>query len=69
MTVSEVMDVASVLAHLQKLHNIDTDPGIGPLRLADFRYIAEKIAEDWNTYGIARELALDISRRVPEEKV
>lgn len=57
MTPSQVIDVASVLSHLRRLHGIETDPALGPLLVADFRFIAECIEQDWNTYNIATELA------------
>lgn len=65
MTAAEVLDVANVLATLQREYGIDTDPGLGPLRVADLQFIADSVAQDWNTYATARELAARVKARLP----
>ncbi len=63
MTAAEVIDVANVLAHLRRDHGIDPDPAFGPLRGSDFRFIGECVANDWNTFGTAREVAARVAAR------
>lgn len=68
-TAADAMDVASVLARLQRDHGIDPDPVFGPLRAEDFRFIAESVENDWNTHDTASNLAAIVKARVPPKEV
>ena len=57
------MDTANVLHWLRTQYGINTDPVMGPLKVSDFRFIAEGVEQDWNTFDTARELAHRIATR------
>jgi hypothetical protein len=63
LTAVQVLDVACVLTILKGEHGIDPDPAFGPLKAADFRFIAECINANWNTYDTARNLAAKVKGR------
>ena len=63
MTVTELMDAVSVLRILRTEHGVDTDPAFGPLTAADFRFIADGINGDWNSFDLAREVAARVDAR------